>query len=244
MLERVVNGCDTPSHDYDLIHQRIEVGNFDWDSTAFDGRVTTTLVVAPAAGSIPSCSTWAAQLEVRSVAGASRSERAHVRPPGRLARRAARRARPPAATRCGSPSTTTGSITQGRGLYFFKEEPGRPHRPQQIYSGGGTDGNPRWIPTWGAPHDKATWEMVATVPARLTVVSNGRLVSDRPARRRCDTSGARGRRRSRRRPISSPSSWRRSSEVTDRWRDVPLDYYVYPEDSALARAAVRRHRRT
>src|SRR6476646_8111441 len=43
-LERVVNGGFTPSHDYDLIHQRIEVRNFNWDSTSFDGRVTTTLV--------------------------------------------------------------------------------------------------------------------------------------------------------------------------------------------------------
>ncbi|MFL5517303.1 MAG: hypothetical protein ACJ8DJ_14185, partial [Gemmatimonadales bacterium] len=43
-LERVVNGWDTPSHDYDLIHQRIEVGSFDWDSTSFDGRVTTTVL--------------------------------------------------------------------------------------------------------------------------------------------------------------------------------------------------------
>src|SRR5438874_13742759 len=42
--ERVVNDAYTRSHDYDLVHQRIEVRNFDWDSTSFDGRVTTTLV--------------------------------------------------------------------------------------------------------------------------------------------------------------------------------------------------------
>ena len=42
--ERILSGRDTPSHDYDLIHQRIEVANFDWDATAFDGKVTTTLV--------------------------------------------------------------------------------------------------------------------------------------------------------------------------------------------------------
>ena len=41
-----------------------------------------------------------------------------------------------------------GRIRQGYGLYFFKAD-GRPHRPQQVYSGGGTDGNPRWLPTWG-----------------------------------------------------------------------------------------------
>ncbi|HVQ47535.1 MAG TPA: hypothetical protein VMS62_11935, partial [Gemmatimonadales bacterium] len=42
--ERILSGRDTPSHDYDLIHQRIEVRNFDWDATAFDGKVTTTIV--------------------------------------------------------------------------------------------------------------------------------------------------------------------------------------------------------
>src|SRR5687767_6473567 len=41
--ERILSGRDTPSRDYDLIHQRIEVGNFDWDATAFDGNVTTTV---------------------------------------------------------------------------------------------------------------------------------------------------------------------------------------------------------
>src|SRR5437667_6867362 len=42
--ERVVNDAYTRSHDYDLVHQRIEVRNFDWDSTSLDGHVTTTLV--------------------------------------------------------------------------------------------------------------------------------------------------------------------------------------------------------
>src|SRR5438128_8594684 len=41
---RMANDAYTRSHDYDLIHQRIELRNFDWDSTSFDGRVTTTLV--------------------------------------------------------------------------------------------------------------------------------------------------------------------------------------------------------
>jgi hypothetical protein len=42
--ERIANDHYTRSHDYDLIHQRIEVSNFNWDSTSFDGRVATTLV--------------------------------------------------------------------------------------------------------------------------------------------------------------------------------------------------------
>ena len=35
-------------------------------------------------------------------------------------------------------------IVQGRGLYFFKEESGRPHRPQQVYSGGGIEPDKRF----------------------------------------------------------------------------------------------------
>src|SRR3989442_1039732 len=42
--ERMANDAYTRSHDYDLVHQRIEVRNFDWGSTSLDGRVTTTLV--------------------------------------------------------------------------------------------------------------------------------------------------------------------------------------------------------
>ena len=131
-----------------------------------------------------------------------------------------------------------GKITQGRGLYFFKADPGRPHRPQQIYSGGGTDGNPNWIPTYGAPHDKATWEMVATVPAAYTVVSNGRLVSDRPGAARGKAVRTHTVTYSQERPASTyliSIVVAPLKKVTDRWRDVPIEYYVYPEDVPLAR---------
>src|SRR3989442_15570509 len=39
---RMANDAYTRSHDYDLIHQHIDVRNFDWDSTSLDGRVTTS----------------------------------------------------------------------------------------------------------------------------------------------------------------------------------------------------------
>src|SRR5436309_11327842 len=42
--ERMADDHYTRSHDYDLIHQKIEVSNFNWDSTSFEGRVATTLV--------------------------------------------------------------------------------------------------------------------------------------------------------------------------------------------------------
>jgi aminopeptidase N len=228
-LERVVNGGFTPSHDYDLIHQKIEVRNFDWDSTSFDGRVTTT-VVARRPGLEAVVLDMERRLEVRTVQAGSR-DLGYERPGDSLVVRLARPA--------GFGDTVLftvdyhGRITQGRGLYFFKEEPGRPRRPQQVYSGGGTDGNPRWIPTYAAPHDKATWEMIATVPARLTVVSNGRLVSDRRI-----AGGLRTTHWSQEKPASTYLISLVAAplvKLRDKWRDVPLGYYVYPEDSALAR---------
>jgi aminopeptidase N len=250
--ERILSGRDTPSHDYDLVHQRIEVRNLDWDATAFDGKVTTTIVsLRPGLDSI--VLDMGRRLMVRRVILA--------RGPG--VRRGARGApQPGAALRFRRPGDTLvvrlprpaslrdtvrftvdyhGKVTHGRGLYFFKAEPGRPHRPQQVYSGGGTDGNPNWLPTYGAPHDKMTWEMIATVPASYTVVSNGRLVSDK-----ADRSPGGGRHRVATHTVhwtqEKPASTYLISivvaplkKVSDRWRGIPVDYYVYPEDVPLAR---------
>jgi aminopeptidase N len=228
--ERILSGQDTPSHDYDLVHQRIAVANFDWDNTAFDGEVTTTIVsLRPGLDSI--IMDMGRRLAVRSVT--------------RTDRRTAGRSTPLRFHRFGDSIVVRlprpvgfrdtvrftidyhGKLTHGRGLYFFKAD-GRPHRPQQIYSGGGTDGNPNWIPTYGAPHDKTTWELIATVPADYTVVSNGRLVSDRPV-------GGRSHRVqwSQEKPASTyliSIVIAPLKKVTSRWRDIPLEYYVYAED--------------
>ena len=228
-LERVVNGDYTPSHDFDLLHQRIEVKNFDWDSTSFDGRVTTT-VASLRPGLQRVVLDMERRMEVRSVTAAGKSL-AYDRRGDSLVVRVAR------PVKLGDTVRFTvdyhAPIVQGRGLYFFQAEPGRPHRPQQVYSGGGTDGNPRWLPTLAAPHDKATWELIATVPAALTVVSNGRLVSDKAV-----AGGLHTTHWSQGKPASTYLISLVAAplvRIPDRWRDIPLSYYVYPEDSALAR---------
>jgi aminopeptidase N len=231
--ERILSGRDTPSHDYDLVHQRIEVRNFDWDATAFDGRVTTT-VVSRRRGLASVALDMGRRLAVRRITGPCKPRTSC--PPLRFARPGdtlvVQLAKP-----AGFGDTVRftveyrGKITHGRGLYFFKAE-GRPHRPQQIYSGGGTDGNPYWIPTYAPPHDKATWELIATVPAGYTVVSNGRQIAD--------TRGP-GRTHSVHWKQERPASTYLISlviapftRIVSRWRDIPLSYYVYPEDAARA----------
>ncbi|HET7424431.1 MAG TPA: hypothetical protein VFJ92_12785, partial [Gemmatimonadales bacterium] len=119
----MVNGWDTPSHDYDLIHQQIEVSNFDWDSTSFDGRVTTTLV-AKRDGFDAVHLDMERKLEVRTVTGRPNEALKFDRPGDTLL------VRLPRAVGWGDTVRFTvayhGRITQGRGLYFFKQEAGRP----------------------------------------------------------------------------------------------------------------------
>ena len=229
--ERILSDADTRSHDYDLVHQRIEAWGFDWDSLAFMGRVTTTAVCRrPGLDRIVLDA--GRMLEVRRVTQ-GRATLAFDRPGDSLIVRLQRPA--------GFGDTVRfvveyrGRVAQGHGLYFFPAEPGR--RGRQVYSGGGTDGNPNWFPTYAGPEDKETWDMIATVPADLTVVSNGRLVADRPAPGRTHAVHW-----AQERPASTYLVSLVAAplvKLADRWRGVPLAYYVAPGDTAQARAVFR-----
>ncbi|MEO8200301.1 MAG: M1 family aminopeptidase, partial [Gemmatimonadota bacterium] len=230
--ERMANDAYTRSHDYDLVHQRIEIGDFNWDSTSFSGRVVTTIVaLRPAFDSLV--------LDAGHLLHVTR-----VTDPAGAALKTARSGdtlvvflkKPLGA---GDTSRVIiiydGKVENGRGLTFLLTE-GRKHRPQQIWSQGEDDNNHDWFPTYDFPNDKMTWEVVATVPPGYTAVSNGSLVSD--------VRGARGRTMtwSQARPsatylvslIVAPLV-----KITDTWRGIPVDYYVYREDSALARPLFR-----
>src|SRR5437016_5806643 len=123
-------------------------------------------------------------------------------------------------------------IDNGRGLTFIEPE-GREHRPQQIWSQGEDHNNHFWFPTYDFPNDKMTWELAATVPRQYSVVSNGRLVTDR------------------RNPDGTHTvTWRQDPrsatylvslivaplvKLADTWRGIPVEYYVYRADSNRAR---------
>ena len=226
--ERMANDHYTRSHDYDLIHQRIELSNFDWDSTSFDGKVATTLVARRALDAV--ILDAGAKLVLKSVTrvgGATlRTERHGDTLVVFLAR--------PVAFGDTVRFTITyhGVVESGRGLTFISPE-GRPHRPRQIWSQGEDDNNHLWFPTYDFPNDKMTWEVVATVPKGMTAVSNGRLVSDVVARDGSRTLDW---------LQDKPSATYLVSiivaplvKIHDAWRTIPVDYYVYREDSALAR---------
>ena len=227
--ERVANDAYTRSHDYDLVHQGIEVRNLDWDSTSLDGRVTTTLVaLRPGLDSvILDAGKRLVVSRIVDARGTSLRSAAHgdtlvVYPARPLAFHDSLRFSIDYHAR----------IDNGRGLTFIEPE-GREHRPQQIWSQGEDHNNHFWFPTYDFPNDKMTWELAATVPRQYSVVSNGRLVSDR------------------RNPDGTHTvMWRQDArsatylvslivaplvKLADTWRGMPVEYYVYRADSSRAR---------
>src|SRR6266853_1571904 len=227
--ERIANDAYTRSHDYDLVHQRIEVRNFDWDSTSLDGRVTTTLVaLRPGLDSvILDAGKRLVVSRIVDARGTSLRSAAHgdtlvVYPARPLAFHDTLRFSIDYHAR----------IDNGRGLTFIEPE-GREHRPQQIWSQGEDHNNHFWFPTYDFPNDKMTWELAATVPQQYTAVSNGRLVADQKKPDGTHTVTWRQDPRSASYLVSlivAPLV-----KLADTWRGMPVEYYVYRADSSRAR---------
>jgi aminopeptidase N len=121
------------------------------------------------------------------------------------------------------------------GLWFVNPDPGYPKKPRQIWSQGEPNLNRHWFPSWDYPNDRATTEMVATVPRPLSVVSNGRLaeVTDRPDGRRTFHW-----------TMEQPHTTYLVSivvadqvKVADSWNGIPIEYYVTPGREEQARVS-------
>ena len=115
--------------------------------------------------------------------------------------------------------------TPRRGLYFKAPDDAYPERPVQIWTQGEDEDSRYWFPCYDYPNDRATSEMVVTVPKPFTAISNGKLIL-------VQEDESRG---------SRKFHWRQDfphpvyltslvvgefSEITDRWKDVPVQYYV------------------
>jgi aminopeptidase N len=223
----VANDHYTRSHDYDLIHQRIVVADFNWDSTSFEGSVTTTLVaLRPGLDSV--ILDEGALLRNTTVSERRGTALRTDRHGDTLVVFPARPV--PIGDTLVFTIAYHGKVNNGRGLTYITND-GLPHRPQQIWSQGEDHDNHFWFPTYDFPNDKMSWELVATVPAGDLAISNGQLVSN----------VVRGGTRTMTWREDEPSATYLVSLVVaplarihDSWRGVPVDYYVYHEDSARA----------
>jgi aminopeptidase N len=150
-------------------HVRIEV-KLDFDAKEVAGNCTTTL---HAVREVRSLTFDAVDMDVEGIA--VNGERAaysnsgrqiHIQLPSPLAQD--RRAEATIRYRC-KPS---------RGLYFWAPDEGYPDRPVQAWTQGQDEDSRAWFPSLDAPSQRATTEVLATFPAKMTALSNGALVSN------------------------------------------------------------------
>jgi aminopeptidase N len=120
------------------------------------------------------------------------------------------------------------SCSPKSGLYFLQPDSTDPHRRRQIWTQGEDTDNHFWFPCYDAPDDKATSEVIATLPDSYTLLSNGRLLGT--------TTDASKKTRTfhwyEARPHSSYLIMIAAGDydiVRETRRGIPLEYYVYPD---------------
>ncbi|HEY6417483.1 MAG TPA: DUF3458 domain-containing protein [Candidatus Binataceae bacterium] len=64
-----------------------------------------------------------------------------------------------------------------RGLYFVGPDAAYPNKPVEAWTQGEDEDSRYWFPCYDYPNDRATSEVIATVPENFIAVSNGALVS-------------------------------------------------------------------
>jgi aminopeptidase N len=120
------------------------------------------------------------------------------------------------------------------GLYFNKPTPDDPTRPVQAWTFSQTCYHRHWFPCHWMPNDRATSEIVVTVPAQFTTISNGELLAVRD-------NGDGTRTHHWRHAVPHPAYLISLiagdfAVIEDRYKDIPVLYYMRPdrrEDATL-----------
>jgi aminopeptidase N len=196
---------------FDLLHQRIAV-TYDLDKRSMAGEVETRLIVK--AQPTDTIRLDASQLTIESATDAARQPLRfsfdtssvtvhlpkHARVGDTVVFNLRYHARPE------------------RGMYFVP-------RRRVMWTQGEAIETPSWVPTWNAPNDKTTWEILVTADTGVSVLSNGRLVEV------ASTDG--GAKKiwhwSQEKPASTylySIVAGRFSILHDDWRGIPVEYWV------------------
>lgn len=125
------------------------------------------------------------------------------------------------------------AITSDKGLYFINADGSDPDKPRQIWTQGETESNSRWFPTVDKPNERCTEELYITVDDKYKTLSNGVLVS---SKKNADS--------------TRTDYWKMDKPhapylfmmaigdyavVKDKWRGIPVEYYVEPKFEPYAR---------
>jgi aminopeptidase N len=199
---------------FDLLHQRIAIG-FDLAQHAVNGEVTTRLVVT--AAPTDTIRLDASNLTIDAARDAAGQPLRFTSDTSSVTVHLAKRAQR---------GDTVQFILQyhghpERGMYFV------PRRPTMWTQGEAIE-TPSWVPTYNAPNDKTTWEILVTADTGMSVLSNGRLVEV--------TKTPDGRQQvwhwSQEKPASTylySIVAARFAVLRDNWRGIPVEYWTSPD---------------
>lgn len=125
------------------------------------------------------------------------------------------------------------AINSAKGLYFIDPDETDPEKPTQIWTQGETEASSCWFPTIDAPNQKTTEEIYITVPQKFVTLSNGTLMSQTP-----NADGTRTDYWQFMMPHAPYLFYMGIGEfavVKDKWRNMPVDYYVEKEYEPYAK---------
>lgn len=116
------------------------------------------------------------------------------------------------------------AISDAKGLYFIDPDGTDPKKPTQIWTQGETESNSCWFPTIDTPNQKTSQEIYITVPDKFVTLSNGLMVNQ--------TKNSDGTRTDywkldqKHAPYLFFVGVGEYSVVKDKWKNIPVDYYV------------------
>jgi len=222
-----------PDRFYDVLHYRLEL-QFDIPNKTLQGRTTITLV--PFASGFSQFWLHAAEMDIHRVSLDNGVPLRFEKQPDSLLVWLDR----PYTDRDTLRVAVEYTVKEPRkGLYFLIPGQDGSRKYLEIYTHGEMEDNHYWFPCWDFPNDRATSEVIATVPDSLMVISNGRLVKVREdSVRRVRTYHWK---------MDFPHVSYLISFVVgnyvrlvDSYKDIPVEYYVHPDRVEHARLSLRR----
>lgn len=217
---------ETPNQSYDVLHYKIEITLHD-TTKSVDGRVTTTLV--PLLPSLKTVAFDAGDMKIKRVTTANKKELQFSSTPESLSVNLDRSY----SYKDTLVLTVEYSCTPKKGLTFNNTDGAIPGKRPQIWSQGEETTNHYWFPCYDYPNDKSTSEVIGTVNAKYSFLSNGKLLGVKENKKEktktfhwIET-----------KPHSSYLIMIAAGEYAilhDNLGKLPLEYYVYPDDTTNA----------
>jgi aminopeptidase N len=222
---------ETPNRNYDVLHYKIEV-RLDGIAKSVDGKVTTTLV--PLFPALKTVVFDAADMKIKSVKDATGKNLKFTSTSSNISIDLDK----PRSYRDTLQISIEYLCKPKQGLTFNNTDGAIPGKRAQIWSQGEETTNHYWFPCYDYPNDKSTSEVIGTVNAKYSFLSNGKLVSVKENKKE-NTKTFHWKET---KPHSSYLIMIAAGEYTilrDNLGKLPLEYWVYPDDTTNGRESFK-----